>query len=695
MHSRAVAAIFVILVTAPLASAQIPNAVVSTTAAPNIVAANGLLTFWVTLSNTGTAAFTNVVVGIATTPDATLVSASSPAGTRAMLYPPCRLFDCSPEFTGAQIPTLAAGASAVFSIVVRVLSSPGGRVKATGIAFLQEPSGDWVQRSSIGVARVAGSAGLPIESSKLQPIGDQPTDVPNMSVEGPSDAAFDEEHGTYVIAGSHFEFPHVEPAITFESVPDAPTGFTRVLLEDFDFPFDTPRIAFSPLLGPDGYRGGVAGVWSSYYQVYAKIFPTAQIGTAVPIAIGTGAVARIEYSPAAQEFLVAWLTFDRELLCQRLALDGRPLGQPENVAVVSSFETAPEKIVWNPLTNEFALAYATTDASVGHGVVELARVASDGRVVGRTKIGHVSSSGPPLAAVNSVTGEYVVMWADLNGGNVLAAEVNAQGEVVSRGLIVDYDVLPRTLTFNPVSQTFLVIGEKRFGTPQTYPTVSWGVGTFPDFQVAFELNKYGAPLSASRLQQFQDAAAVTTRLDRAEWMVIGARRMPLWAGGLGTRTAQSQPWTTRSIDGGSDARLGGCVGRDPFVSIGGGVCYGAAWRPRAMSVPGMRDCSGPDPFVASSGGVCADGTWVPIRPVPTADSPLEPPPTPPGPPTPAAGCTQPDPFVSLGGGQCANGGWIPPGMTPPPGPPTGCTIPDPFVSLGGGVCVNGGWVPRQ
>src|SRR6185503_17834882 len=128
-------------------------------------------------------------------------------------------------------------------------------------------------------------------------------------------------------------------------------------------------------------------------------------------------------------------------------------------------------------------------------------------------------------------------------------------------------VLPRTLTFNPVSQTFLVIGDKRSGTPQTYSTPFWGLNTFPDFQVALELNKYGAPLSAPRLQPFQDASAVTTRLDRAEWMVIGGRRTPFGGGGPGSKNAQSQPWTTGSFNGGTDVRLGGCTGRDPFASL--------------------------------------------------------------------------------------------------------------------------------
>jgi hypothetical protein len=696
MYKRAVAAIFFSFVSAHLASAQIPNAVVSTTATPNLVAPNGLLTVRVAVSNTGTTVFTNLVIGIATMPDATLVSARPPAGTRAALYPPCRLFECSPEFTGAQIPTLAPGASAAFSIVVKVLGSPGGKVKATGLAFLEEPPDGWQQRSSMGVARVAGSGVLPARSSQLQPAEDQPTDIPNLSVESPSDAAFDEQHGTYVIAGSHFDFPRVEPAIAVEGVPDSPTTFSRTLLESFDATYESARLAFSPLLGPDTYRGGVAVAWSSDYQVYATLLPTAQMWSGARTFFGYGVQPRIEYSPASQEFLVAWVTFDGVLLCQRLDLEGRLLGDPESLAQVAPDKDVVDKIVWNPRTNEFALAYRTVDASIGHGVVELARVGLDGHVVGRTRVGHVSESGAPLTAVNTLTGEYVVIWADLSGGNVLGAEINGEGQVVSRGAILDSDVLPRTLTFNSVSQTFLLIGENRYGTPQTYPSV-WGLSTFPDFQVALELNKYGAPLSAPRLQPFQDGSAVTARSDRAEWMVIGARRMPLWAAGPGTRLAQSQPWTTRSIPGGSDARLGGCTGRDPFASIGGGVCYGTGWQPRALPVPGMRDCNGWDPFAGAGGGVCADGTWVAIQPVPVVDSSSEPSPTPPVSPAPV-GCTQPDPFGSLGGGQCINGGWVPPGMTPPPAapaPPNECSIPDPFVSLGGGVCVNGGWVPKR
>ena len=81
-------------------------------------------------------------------------------------------------------------------------------------------------------------------------------------------------------------------------------------------------------------------------------------------------------------------------------------------------------------------------------------------------------------------------------------------------------------------------------------------------------------------------------------------------------------------------------------------------------------CVGTDPFVALGGGICCDGGWLPPGMVCT----VTPPPPPPG------ACTTPDPFVALGGGTCCNGGWLPPGMV--------CGVPAPVAETGG--CQNPG-----
>jgi hypothetical protein len=120
-------------------------------------------------------------------------------------------------------------------------------------------------------------------------------------------------------------------------------------------------------------------------------------------------------------------------------------------------------------------------------------------------------------------------------------------------------------------------------------------------------------------------------------------------------------------------------------------------------------CSTPDPFVAMGGGVCYNGGWLPPGMTPPAAS-IAPPsnvpslPTTPSVPSTPASCVTSDPFAAMGGGTCFNGGWLPPGMVPPasvaPLPPvtappsapalTGCLTPSPGV---GWTCVGGGWLP--
>ena len=148
--------------------------------------------------------------------------------------------------------------------------------------------------------------------------------------------------------------------------------------------------------------------------------------------------------------------------------------------------------------------------------------------------------------------------------------------------------------------------------------------------------------------------AIVARPHAAEWRLIGLSLYP--------STIASQSIRTLSVQGGSDARLGGCTTPDPFLAFGGSVCYDAGWLPPGVPAPGTSI------------------TYV-------------------------GACATPDPFVSLGGGRCVNGGWLPPSPpTPSPTPtpvptptptPGGCTTPDPFVALGGGTCVNGGWTPGR
>jgi hypothetical protein len=181
----------------------------------------------------------------------------------------------------------------------------------------------------------------------------------------------------------------------------------------------------------------------------------------------------------------------------------------------------------------------------------------------------------------------------------------------------------------------------------------------------------------------------------------------------------------------------GCNSPDPFAAIGGGTCVNGGWLPPGYgaSAPAPSSslsqtpqlpsfgpstpplgCLGNDPFVSIGGGTCVNGGWLPRSLFGSTPAPSVPAPSQPAAPQPSTtnivsqttGCLGADPFISLGGGACVNGAWLPPGMSGLPAAPgtslpttttststTGCVTPDPFVTIPGfrGQCINGNWIP--
>ena len=329
--------------------------------------------------------------------------------------------------------------------------------------------------------------------------------------------------------------------------------------------------------------------------------------------------------------------------------------------------TFPE-VAWNPITDEFGVTYVSRSYEV-----VFARVASDGAVRSQITVGRWTSD-PPDVAVNSQTGNYVVLWNDAGLSGLFGGEIDSSGAMASHGLvsgtITTTASTAHAIAFNPVSGTFLVVG-------RTLDT---------DAYAALELNAHGAPLSAATIQPFAGdggfvgfSYAVMSRSQAAEWWVARSGQTIHRIDGIGTSTRA----------GGSALRLGGCSTPDPFSVLGTGVCQDGGWLPPGMLMtapPPSSDCQTSDPFLSLGGGTCRNGGWFPPGM-----------PLPPVLPVVAGGCSTPDPFVAMGGGVCRNGGWFPPGMPLPPVLPVvpgGCSTPDPFVAIGGGVCSDGGWRPR-
>jgi hypothetical protein len=442
------------------------------------------------------------------------------------------------------------------------------------------------------------------------------------------------------------------------------------------------RVAVSPDVGIGAQPGGVLLAWPAYVHfgpgVNATLLQTRLISLPDLIPGPTATIDNtfwstaiwpsLAYSVTGRAFLVLWsscqygssecLIFD-----QPIDVTGQPIGTPREVA-----QGIFPEVAWNPMTDELGVTYV----SLPSYEVVFARVASDGAVRSQITVGRWTRY-PPAIAVNSHTGNYVVLWNDAGLSGLFGAEIDSSGALASHGLVsgtmTTTASTAHAIAFNPVSGTFLVVG-------QTLDTHAYA---------ALELNAHGAPLSAATIQPFSGDGgfvgfnyAVMSRSQAAEWWVARAGYNIRRIDGIGTSTRA----------GGSALRLGGCTTPDPFSALGTGVCQDGGWLPPGMlttAPPSSSDCQTSDPFLSLGGGTCRNGGWFPPGM-----------PLPPVLPVVPGGCSTPDPFGALGGGACRNGGWFPPGMPLPPVPPVvpgGCSTSDPFVAMGGGVCRNGGWFP--
>jgi hypothetical protein len=428
------------------------------------------------------------------------------------------------------------------------------------------------------------------------------------------------------------------------------------------------RTAYSPDVSDGaGGHGGFLVVESTGDRVSAQliVYPGRPVGSpaTLPSSMGAQQVG-VAYSTVDGLFLVAMegpAPYPASFV--RLDLSAQPIG---SATLLSSEPGCPSvafgsglcggvDVVWNSRTIEFGVLFDS------HGKV-LARIRGDGVLVGSTAL---SLQAAPASEwlygaidVNTSSGNYLVVGSADQTYQVGAAEgieTDGIGQIIARGIVTS-SLDPAeaaalsadraftglvALSYSPVSGTFLLAGGKipSSGSPSG---------------LLMELNPHGVAL-ASPIEfglghpSFPEAAV--SRTIAAEWSVANVNGTGLYVG-------------TATRNGGSNARLAGCLIPDPFVSLGGGICANGGW-----VLPGM------------------------ITAAPEGHS--------------SAACAAPDPFASLGGGTCHDGGWWPPGMSdssnssgepstepPPPSPPPTCTTPDPFSSIGGGVCVGGGWVPK-
>ncbi len=473
-----------------------------------------------------------------------------------------------------------------------------------------------------------------------------------------------------------------------------------------------PRVVYSPDLNDGvGGTGAFMVTWIAVDPAFNVDVPHAQI-VSYPKAVQTGDPrvgspvtlanayaywefgAPVAYSPASQRFLVVWQSFPHwtPLRGIVLGLNGQPVSGVIDISD-PGFARDPG-VAWNPITNEFGVSY---NGELGDGLgpnSAFARVSTSGAVLRRNVFSHGAGTFITDLAVNTATGNYVMVWHQQPGGATYAAEFNPGGDLLGMGLLAsNFEIGTSTglsVEWGGVSRTFLVLGHRADIYEDGIPRAVVG-----GLELNSRGNREGNVILASRseaLGTFDPRAAAHSAF-------------PLWMMSYSANFAfiKTQTIATSTVNGGSTTTLGtpppapppgappppppppppgGCTTPDPFVALGGGTCVNGGWFPPGSSggtttTPG--GCTTPDPFAAIGGGTCVNGGWVPGTSSPSSTS---------------GGCSTPDPFASIGGGTCITGGWVPgTSSTSSSGSSGGCSTPDPFASIGGGTCVNGGWVP--
>ena len=272
------------------------------------------------------------------------------------------------------------------------------------------------------------------------------------------------------------------------------------------------------------------------------------VGSQIPVSKSSLAAASplIAYSRTSQRFLVVWKTclsrFDcsgRKAQARLIGLDGKPIGPVNDLNGMDR----PIAVVWNPLTNEFAVTIVTLPLDGSGGPAAFLRISDSGAVLSRS-----TGDFRGRLSVNTLTGHYIVLNGLSSGGAITGVEINRDGRIVSRGTVSTQPITGRGVAFNRVSGTFLVSGDNRL----------------------LELNGHGAPLS-DPIPAPGCGGQVVSRDAFAEWRIWGVQ------GATSDREKCTIAIGTNTRNGGSETRLGGCTTADPFESSGGGFCENGGW----------------------------------------------------------------------------------------------------------------------
>jgi hypothetical protein len=394
----------------------------------------------------------------------------------------------------------------------------------------------------------------------------------------------------------------------------------------------------------------------------------------------------IAYSATSRVFLVVWADLFLNIRARLVGLDGAPLG---GIAQVSAGIGKTPGVAWNPLRNEFGVSYSGESGSSAFSafaIVPSSNIDALGAVV-RNSFNFLPGGLTYITdlAFSPATGTYVMTWYEWPNSVVAAFDQAGTLLFVSpvSSRIGVYDSL--SISFSPVSQTFLVAGLD----PQN------------DFLTGAELAGNGVKIGfdtqligAGPAWYARSAPSTTSPM----WQTVISRSFKLTdrvvftgtTGGGSGSTPPPPPPSGGSTTPPPPTTTSTCPGGD----IPGMICINGEYFPEGTTTS-TSSCPG-DPI---PGMTCVNGDWIPDSSLSTTTS------------------TSSCPGGPIPGMTCVNGNWIPDSSLSttsssscPGGPIPGMTclngnwIPDSSLSttsssscpggpIPGMTCVNGNWIP--
>ncbi len=470
-------------------------------------------------------------------------------------------------------------------------------------------------------------------------------------------------------------------AVRYDSANNATASFIVFTGGDGTNWAQAPMIEYVPHASNGaGGLGAFVVTWMNIGNVMGAVVSTSGVVSG-PFTVSDGEKvfeeigAFMAYSTTSQRLLIVWQT-------ARFGIKGR-IFNANGSAVTGAFQLANNdsarnpSVTWNPVTNQFGLAHTGFG---GSGAFAAFRTVSiDGAPGARDTFGFTTGTFNTDLDVHPTTGRYMMAWTLAAGSGSRVAEFDSSGSRTGTGVIstVLGDTTSMGLAFNPVSGTFLAVGQ-HFSSYEVVGAELNARGVA--LQGATILTSGGAPTGS-----FYPRAAARTQ-GAAQWLVAYSQNFQRIATQLvGTSSTGGASTTTlaassSSGSSSSDTSSSGCSGSAPFA---GAVCQNGGWVPGSggSSSGGSTSggCSGTAPF---SGAVCQNGGWVSGGSGGSSSG------------GDSSGCPGTAPFS---GAVCQNGGWVPGGSgSSSSGSGSGgsssggCSGTAP---VSGWTCVNGGWVP--